>query len=284
MNNNGFKQFIKELSHHRGSLIALVIIFSFLLTAILASWVSPYSPVELMAQGHIPPFWEKSSPFLLGTDDLGRDTVSRLIHGGKISLLVGIFVVFLSMSTGIILGLISGYFGGKTDKIIMRTMDLLMALPSILLAIVVVAILGPGLKNAILAVSIVALPAFVRIVRGSVLKEKKREYVQAAQSLGMGHIRVMFRQILPNCMPAIIVQATLGFSDGILNTAALGFLGLGAEAPTPEWGTMLADARPYIESSPWLVIFPGLCILIVVLAFNVLGDGLRDVLDPRLKI
>lgn len=265
------------------SLFCLFVIALFVMFSVFANQLAPHAPQEIFSAIRVPPFWSSGSlNYFLGTDDLGRDTFSRLVYGGRVSLLVGAIVVFLSMSTGILLGLLSGYFGGKTDRFITRAMELLMALPSILLAIVVVAILGPGLTNAVFAVSLVALPPFVRIVRGSVLLEKEKEYIQAARSLGMGNLRIMFRQILPNCLPAIIVQGTLGFSDGILNTAALGFLGLGAEAPTPEWGIMLADARPYIESSPWMVILPGLCILIVVLAFNLLGDALRDILDPKL--
>ncbi|MCC7442793.1 MAG: ABC transporter permease subunit, partial [Bdellovibrionales bacterium] len=176
-----------------------------------------------------------------------------------------------------------GYFGGWLDRFVMRAVDILMSLPSILLAIVVVSVLGPSLMNAVVAVSVVAMPNFIRVVRASVIGEKGKPYVVASRSFGTGHLRMMFSNILPNCLAPLIVQGALGFSDGILNVAALGFLGLGAQPPTPEWGTLLADARPFIESNPWMVNLPGLCILGVVLGFNVMGDGLRDAFDPRLR-
>jgi len=197
--------------------------------------------------------------------------------------MIGFFVVLVSMTIGTFLGLISGYFEGKVDKLIMGVVDIIMSFPSILLAIIVVAVLGPGITNAILAVSVVSIPSFTRIVRSSVLVEKNKDYVQAAISFGAKDFRILFKEILPNCMAPLIVQATLCFSDGILNTAALGFLGLGAQPPLPEWGIMLSDARAYIESAPWMVTLPGLCILALVLGFNLFGDGLRDALDPKLK-
>jgi peptide/nickel transport system permease protein/dipeptide transport system permease protein len=278
----GLKKNFKKLLSNKGAFVGLIIIVLFLFMAIFSPLLSPFNPEEIVGNTKLDPFW-LSGDFrhLLGTDDLGRDTLSRLIFGGRISLIVGLFVVLISMTFGILLGLVSGFYGGLIDQFTMRIMDILMALPSILLAIVVVAVLGPGLSNAIIAVSIVALPPFVRVVRASVLEQKEKEYVAASRALGLSNKRIMFRQILPNCTPSIIVQASLGFSDGILNTAALGFLGLGAQAPTPEWGIMLADAKAFIESSPWMVTLPGLCILIVVLSFNLLGDGLRDVLDPK---
>jgi peptide/nickel transport system permease protein/dipeptide transport system permease protein len=223
------------------------------------------------------------SEFFFGTDDIGRDLLSRLIYGSRISLSVGLSVVILSLITGTFLGVIAGYYGGMIDKLIMRLTDLIMSLPSILFAIVIVAVLGPVITNSIIAVSIVAIPNFVRIIRAQVMMEKNRQYVQAAKLFGAGNLRIMFVEILPNCMAPLIVQASLGFSDGILNVAALGFLGLGAQAPMPEWGTMLSDARSFIESSPSMVTLPGICILLTVLSFNLLGDGLRDALDPRLK-
>jgi len=191
-------------------------------------------------------------------------------------------VVLFSLTLGTLLGLWAGFQGGKVDTLIMRGVDILMSLPSILLAIVVVAVLGPGLFHAILAVSIVAVPGFIRLVRASVLEEKGKEYVAASRSFGAGPFRQIFLVIFPNCLAPLIVQGSLGFSEGILNAAALGFLNLGAQPPTPEWGTMLADGRSFIETSPWLVTLPGLCILIVVLGFNLMGDGLRDASDPRL--
>jgi ABC-type dipeptide/oligopeptide/nickel transport system permease subunit len=209
--------------------------------------------------------------------------LSRLLFGARISMGIGFLVVGLSLTFGAVLGLISGYYGGWVDRLVMRTMDLQMALPSILLAIVVVSILGPSLINTVIAVSIVEFPKFVRLVRAQVIAEKGKPYVLASQSFGASSFRQMVINILPNCAAPLIVQGTLGFSDGILNAAALGFLGLGAQAPTAEWGTMLADARPFIESSPWLVTLPGLCIFLAVMGFNLLGDGLRDAFDPKLR-
>ena len=196
---------------------------------------------------------------------------------------LGLFIVLSSLLVGVTFGLIAGYVGGIVEMMIMRATDILMSLPSILLAIVVISILGTSLSNTVIAISVVSIPAFVRLVRASVLTEKEKDYVVCARCYGAGHFRIAFLNILPNCIAPITVQATLTFSDGILNIAALGFLGLGAQPPTPEWGTMLADARPYIASDPWLVIMPGLCILIVVVAFNLVGDVLRDCLDSRLK-
>ena len=231
------------------------------------------------------PSWMKASTgqFFLGTDDIGRDLMSRLIYGARVSMGVGFFVVITSMIVGTSLGLVAGYRGGWLDQLIMRLVDILMSLPSILLAIVAVAVLGPSLTNAIIAVSVVEVPKFVRIVRASVMTEKSKTYVMASQSFGASHFRQAVVNILPNCMAPIIVQSTLVFSEGILNVAALGFLGLGAQPPTPEWGAMLADSRSYIVETPWLVTLPGICILIVVLGFNLFGDGLRDAFDPKLK-
>lgn len=220
---------------------------------------------------------------LLGTDDVGRDILSRLIYGARISLGIGLAVVLISLTVGTCLGLLAGYYGGKVDWGIMRLIDILMTLPSILLAIVIVSILGPGIGNTIMAVAIVSIPGFTRIVRACAIAETKKQYVQAAKLFGASDFKIMFVEILPNCAPALIVRATLGLSDGILDAAGLGFLGLGAQPPIPEWGVMLSDAGPYIESIPHMVTLPGLCILLVVLGFNLFGDGLRDATDPRLK-
>ncbi|MCB0422050.1 MAG: ABC transporter permease subunit [Bdellovibrionales bacterium] len=277
---------MKRLIHSKGALMGLILLVLFVSVALGAQWLAPHSPEEVFSESlNLPPFWadDAHQSHLLGTDDLGRDSLSRLIYGARVSLGVGALVVILSMIVGTALGLAAGYLGGWTDQVIMRGVDVLMSLPSILLAIVVVAILGPGLMNGIIAVSIVALPGFIRVVRAAVLTEKAKTYVDASICLGASSWRISLFQILPNCMAPIIVQSTLGFSDGILNVAALGFLGMGAQAPTPEWGAMLSDSRAYIESSPWLVMLPGLCILLVVLSFNILGDGLRDALDPKLK-
>lgn len=267
-------------------MIGVIIIFLSVIVAVFAPLIAPHDPTHIYTDSlSLPPRFIAggSSQFFLGTDDLGRDLLSRLIYGSQVSLSVGFAVVILSLVTGTFLGVLAGFYGGFIDKTIMRITDLIMSLPSILFAIVIVAVLGPGISNAIIAVSIVAIPNFVRIIRAQVMVEKSRQYVAAAKLFGASNFRLMFIEILPNCMAPLIVQATLGFSDGILNCAALGFLGLGAQAPMSEWGTMLSDARSYIESAPWMVTLPGLCILIVVLSFNLLGDGLRDALDPRLK-
>ena len=266
--------------------MGLAIIVLFFLVALMAPVLSPYDPTIIyQGQFRIPPSWsaEGMGSFLLGTDDVGRDILSRLLYGTRISLGIGLSVVSLSLVVGVSLGLTAGFYGGIVDKVIMRFIDILMAFPSILLAIAVVSVLGPGIRNATIAVAITAVPTFTRTVRAQALAERKKKYVMASLTFGASSIRVMLLEILPNCLAPLTVQATLGISEAILNTAALGFLGLGAQPPLPEWGTMLADGRPFIESSPWLVTLPGLCILITILGFNLFGDGLRDAMDPRLK-
>ncbi|HSI52546.1 MAG TPA: ABC transporter permease subunit, partial [Ramlibacter sp.] len=232
-----------------------------------------------------PPAWQAggSAKYLLGTDAIGRDILSRLIYGARLSLSIGLGVVALSVVAGIALGLIAGFARGITEIAIMRLMDIVLTLPSLLLAIVIVAILGPGLVNAMLAVAVVLLPHYVRLTRAAVVSEVSKDYVTAARISGAGTLRLMFTEVLPNCAAPLIVQASLGISTAILDAAALGFLGLGAQPPSPEWGTMLADAREFVLRAWWVVTFPGLAILIAVLAFNLMGDGLRDALDPKLK-
>jgi peptide/nickel transport system permease protein/dipeptide transport system permease protein len=266
--------------------IGLVLVGFFVLVAGLSPWLAPARPDEIFSEAiKLPPMWKEggSPQFPLGTDDIGRDVLSRLIGGAPVSLGIGFFVVLLSTTIGTALGLIAGSLGGWVDQTLSRLMDILMALPSMLMAIVVVSILGPSLMNTVIAVGIVSIPAVYRLVRGAVLSEMTKTYVVAARSYGAGWTRIAVVNVLPNCLAPLIVQASLGFSEGILNAAALGFLGLGAQAPTPEWGTMLADARSSIESSPWLVTLPGLCILLAVVGFNLIGDGLRDHLDPKLR-
>lgn len=280
------KEFWQHFKQNKGAVAGLALIIAFVIIALLAPLLAPFDPTKLQADAlRLPPVWAENGSwqYILGTDDVGRDILSRLIHGARISMGIGFAVVILSLSAGLVLGLLAGYYGGKVDRLIMRFIDVLMAFPSILLAITVVSVMGPGISNAIIAVAIVAVPNFTRIVRASVMAERKKQYVMASRTFGASDLRIMVFEILPNCLAPLIVQATLGFSDGILNAAALGFLGLGAQPPTPEWGTMLADSRPFIESSPWMVTLPGLCILFSVLGFNLFGDGLRDALDPRLK-
>lgn len=275
------EEFIRSFLRSWGGVAGLVVIVIFFIVAIFADFLSPFDPKMVFPDANLVP--PRFADYWLGTDDVGRDILSRLLHGARVSVTLGLFIVFSSLSVGVTIGLLAGYLGGVVDQIIMRITDIVMSLPSILLAIVVVSILGASLSNTVIAISIVSVPAFVRLVRASVLAEKQKDYVTCARCYGAGHFRIAVLNILPNCVAPITVQATLAFSDGILNIAALGFLGLGAQPPTPEWGTMLADARPYIVSEPWLVIFPGLCILVVVVAFNLVGDVLRDCLDAKLK-
>jgi dipeptide transport system permease protein len=281
-----WREFWHYFSENRGAVAGLAVIVVVSLAAIFAGLVAPHDPAEQFRDSLLaPPAWMDggSIRFPLGTDAVGRDILSRLIYGARLSLLIGVIVVTLSLGFGIVLGLLAGFFRGIVDIVIMRAMDIMLALPSLLLAIVIVAILGPGLINAMIAVSIVVLPNYVRLMRASVLAEKNKEYVVASRVAGAGLVRLMAVTVLPNCLAPLIVQATLGFSAAILDAAALGFLGLGAQPPTPEWGSMLADSLEFLQSAWWVVSFPGLAILVTVLAFNLMGDGLRDALDPKLK-
>ena len=280
------REFWNYFSANHGAVAGLTIVVTVLLLAAFANFIAPYPPdLTNNAVFLKPPAWQAggSWAYPLGTDAIGRDILSRLIHGARLSLTIGIAVVALSIVTGIVLGLVAGFFRGTVEIVIMRLMDIILTLPSLLLAIVIVAILGPGLMNAMLAVAVVVLPHYVRITRAAVISETSKDYVTAARVSGVGQLRLMFSEVLPNCAAPLIVQASLGVSTAILDAAALGFLGLGAQPPAAEWGTMLADAREFVLRAWWVVTFPGLMILITVLAFNLLGDGLRDALDPKLK-
>lgn len=280
------REFWFYFSQNKGALVGLIFIAIVILLAILANFIAPHSPSEQFRDALLaPPVWMDggSWQFILGTDDVGRDILSRLIYGARLSLLVGCLVVIISLILGITLGLIAGYVGGFVDNIIMRAVDIMLALPSLLLALVLVAIFGPSIVNASMALAFVALPHYVRLTRGAALAEINKDYVIASRVAGAGALRQMFINILPNCLAPLIVQASLGFSNAILDMAALGFLGMGAQPPTPEWGTMLADVLQFAQSAWWVVTFPGLVILMTVLAFNLMGDGLRDALDPKLK-
>ena len=279
-------EFWRYFAQNKGALAGLAVILMLITLAALADAISPHSPVATHDDAFLrPPVWEEGGSWLypLGTDAIGRDMLSRLIHGTRFSLFIGVVVVTLSVIAGTLLGLVAGFFRGLTEIAIMRLMDTLLTLPSLLLAIVVVAILGPGLINAVFAVAVVTLPHYVRITRAAVITERAKEYVVASQVAGAGTLRLMLSTVLPNCVAPLIVQASLGFSTAILDAAALGFLGLGVQPPLSEWGTMLADSRDLMLRAWWVVTFPGLAILATVMAFNLLGDGLRDALDPKLK-
>jgi dipeptide transport system permease protein len=281
-----FVEFWRYYRENRGAVIGLVIVSIVIFIAIFANFLAPHDPFEqFRGFTKLPPVWAEggSWTYPLGTDPLGRDMLSRLMYGSRISLFIGLSVMTVSMITGVALGLAAAWFGGFIDVIILRIMDLIMSIPSLVLAILIVAIIGPNLTNTIVAVTIVYLPRYVRLVRASALSELSKDYVTAAKVAGVGPWRLMLVTVLPNCLPPLIVQAALGVSDAILEAAGLGFLGLGAQPPTPEWGTMLADARDLITSHPWVMALPGIAILITVLAINLMGDGLRDALDPRLK-
>ena len=271
---------------NRGAVVGMWVFLGLVILAVFAQVIAPHDPTQQYRDALLaPPFWQEggSTSFLLGTDAVGRDMLSRLIYGAQYSLFIGIVVVAIALIGGIFVGLLAGFFGGWVDTVIMRVMDVILAFPSLLLALVLVAVLGPGLTNAMIAIAIVYQPHFARLTRAAVMGEKEREYVTAARVAGAGTMRLMFKTILPNCLAPLIVQATLSFSSAVLDSAALGFLGMGAQPPSSEWGTMLAEAREFILRAWWVVTLPGLAILISVLAINLMGDGLRDALDPKLK-
>ncbi len=277
---------LSQLWRNKTAIAGLIIIVVFILVAIFAPYISPHDPIETSLYDQLkPPFWYEggTTKNYLGTDDLGRDILSRLIYGARISLMVSVISVSLAFFFGTLIGAISGYKKGWIDNIVMRMMDIILSFPYILLAIVIVAYLGPSLKNAMIAIGITYVPRFARIVRGSVLEECEKDYVTAARAIGASEFRIIFLAILPNCMGPLIVQTTLNFASAILDAAALSFLGLGAQPPTPEWGAMIAQSRSLILRASWVMTLPGLAILFAVLGFNLLGDGLRDALDPRMR-
>lgn len=277
---------LSQLWKNKPAIAGLIIIVTFILAAIFAPWISPHDPLEVSLYDQIkPPVWHETGAWknILGTDDLGRDTLSRIIWGSRVSLQVALFAVGLAFAIGTFLGAVAGYFKGKLDSAIMRIMDMILAFPYLLLAIVVVAYLGPSLENAMMAIAITYVPRFARIVRGSVLEEAEKDYVMAEHALGAKNRRIIFLAILPNCLGPLIVLTTLSMASAILDSAALSFLGLGAQPPIPEWGAMIARSRGLILRASWVMTFPGVAILLAVLGFNLFGDGLRDALDPRLR-
>ena len=267
-------------------MFGLAVFAIIVLLALTANIVAPHSPIDQFRDAvRAPPIWEKGASwrFVLGTDGDGHDMLSRLIFGARVSLFIGLSVMCVSFVVGVALGLVAAMAGPVFDVAITRLMDLIMAVPSLVLAVLIVAVLGPSLANTIIAVTIVYLPNFVRLARASALGELNKDYVTAARVVGVGPLRLATSTVLPNCLAPLIVQAALGVSSAILEAAALGFLGLGAQPPTPEWGAMLADSREFIRSDPWIVALPGLAILITVVAINLTGDGLRDALDPKMR-
>lgn len=280
------QEFWYYFRQNKGAVIGLAFISIVFFVAVFADFITPFDPIsQNRAALLLPPAWFENgqAAHLLGTDDIGRDILSRIIYGARLSVFIGLIIVLMSCVLGVILGLLAGYYGGTLDIVIMRFVDIMLAIPSLLLTIGVVTILGPSLINAAIAIAIVSIPSYVRLTRASVMSEKNRDYVTASRVAGAGVGRLMFIVILPNCLAPLIVQMTMGISNAILELAALGFLGIGAQPPTPELGTMLAESRGFMQSANWLVTIPGLAILSLVLAFNLMGDGLRDALDPKLK-
>ncbi|MDR3043373.1 MAG: ABC transporter permease [Desulfovibrio sp.] len=269
-----------RLRRNRLAILGLLIMGALILIAIFAPWLAPY---DFATQDLISAFETPSWEHPLGTDDFGRDILSRIIYGARVSLQVGVLAVFIAMVSGGTLGAIAGYYGGRIDGVIMRVMDVLLSIPQILLAIAIAAALGPGLLNLTIAVGIAALPTFARVVRGAVLSIVGQEYIEAAHCMGASDAWIIIRHILPNCSAPIIVQSTLRVAQAILAAAALSFLGLGIQPPFPEWGGMLSGARGYVRDYAYMTIFPGLAIMITIMALNFLGDGLRDAMDPKMK-
>ncbi|MGQ9598771.1 MAG: nickel transporter permease [Anaerolineae bacterium] len=275
------QQALRRLRRDRAAVAAGLFLVLVAMVSLLAPVLAPQDPIKTRLDQRLVPPGTPGYP--LGADDLGRDILSRLLWGGRISLLVGFGAVLAAMSVGVVIGLLAGYFGGWLDTLIMRLIDILMAFPAILLAIAIVASLGPGLRNAMLAVAIVGIPYYARIVRGSVLSLREQEFIYAARLIGAPGMRILTRHILPNCLGPLIVAATLDVGWMIMAAAGLSFLGLGAQPPTAEWGVMLSQGRQFIRNAPHVSILPGAAIFLVVLALNLLGDGLRDALDPRLQ-
>ncbi|MEW9502322.1 nickel transporter permease [Jeotgalibacillus marinus] len=275
-----WKEAWRNFKKNKIAIVGLSIVSFFILVAIFAPWIAP----EGINDQKLPERLQSpSAEYWFGTDDFGRDIFSRVIHGARISLWVGFLAVVGSAIVGSTLGIVAGYYGRWVDTIISRLFDIMLAFPSILLAIAVVSILGPSLQNALIAIAIINVPNFGRLIRSKVLSVKEEEYIMAARAIGMSDFRILFSHVLPNSMTPIIVQGSLAVATAIIEAAALGFLGLGAQPPQPEWGAMLSSSREYLIQAPWTMFFPGLAIMLVVLGFNLLGDGLRDALDPKMK-
>lgn len=277
-----WKDILKRLFRNRLAVIGIAIILFFVIIAIIAPWITSfeYDATSLVTEDYLQ---SPSKEHFFGTDDLGRDLFTRIVYGARISLWIGVAAVSGSIVVGSVLGIMAGYYGRWVDMLISRLFDIMLAFPGILLAIAIVAALGGGLLKALIAISIINVPTFGRLIRSKVLSLKQEEYVIAARAIGMKNSRIIFRHLLPNTVAPIIVQGSLGVATAILEAAALGFLGLGAQRPVPEWGMILADSRAFFVTAPWMVVFPGVAIMLLVIGFNLLGDGLRDVLDPKMR-
>ena len=281
-----WQQFVRAFMKNKGAVLGLIVLIIFVLIAFLAPWLAPHDPYELFqGKEQLPPSFVDGgeAAFLLGTDDAGRDTLSRVLYGARYSLFIGLCATTLSLLIGVSLGLAAAFWPKIIGKVIMLVNDILMSYPSLLLAIIIAAILGPSMTNTIITIALVCLPPFIRLTRATAMVELQRDYVTASRVIGVGTVRMLFVTVLPNCMAPLIVQATMVFSSAILEAGAIGFLGFGVQPPDAEWGAMLGTARQYIQSNVWLAIFPGLAIFISALAINLTGDGLRDALDPKLK-
>jgi peptide/nickel transport system permease protein len=270
-----------RLARHRGAMVGLVILGALALMAVAAPWLSPRDPIKTAPRAALQP---PGAAYWLGSDQLGRDVASRVLHGARISLTVGLIAVTIAVAIGAPIGLVAGFYGGRLDAIVMRVIDVLLAFPGILLALAIVSVLTPGLTNVMIAVGLSAVPTYARLVRASVLAARENLYVEAARALGSRDPSILVRYILPNVVAPLVVTATLGLGTAILAAAGLSFLGLGSQPPLPEWGRMLSEGRDYLREAWWISTFPGLGIMLTVLGMNLLGDGLRDVLDPRLKV
>jgi peptide/nickel transport system permease protein len=274
------KMFWNRLLRNRMGMVGLAVILVNVLMAVLAPWVATHDPLKVdVVRRSAPP----SQEFWFGTDDFGRDIFSRVIYGSRISLEISVLSVLVATLLGVIIGATAGYYGGWADNLLMRFMDAIMSFPAILLAIGIMAVRGGSIYNVVLALGFVYIPRFARIVRGSVLSLKEKEFVEAALAMGIGDVTIIFRHILPNCLAPLIIQGTISLAYAILAEAALSFLGLGAPPPAPSWGNILSDARNFMLDAPWMTVFPGIAITIAVLGYNLFGDALRDVLDPRMK-
>ncbi len=270
----------KRLSRHRTGLVGAVLIVIFLLTAFFAPWLAPFDPIKMdLSKARIPP----NKVNWLGTDELGRDILSRIIVGSRLSLIIGVGGVGLALVLGCNWGALAAYYGGWVDQVLMRLIDIMMAFPGLLLAIVIIAITGPGIISVIVAIGVSSIPIFARLIRGSVLAVKNEDFIRASEAIGSSHLRILFVHIFPNVFAPVLVQFTLRLATAIITASALSFLGLGAQPPIPEWGAMLSTGRTFLRTAPHICVFPGLAIMLVVIGFNVFGDSLRDMMDPRLR-